>query len=111
MAPEVLVGQPYSRESDVWSLGAVVYWIYSGINVRDKYTESLDLLTLKVRAVVYWIYSGINVRSSCTESLDLLTLTGVKAEIRRLKIRLCCADTWLAHVGWRNVARAIAYVS
>ena len=47
MAPEILEGQPYSRESDVWSLGAVVYWLCTGEDIRPA---DMDLPTLMVRS-------------------------------------------------------------
>ena len=46
MAPEQLEDQPYSREIDIWALGAVVYWLCSTIDVRRV---TADLPTLKVR--------------------------------------------------------------
>ena len=34
MAPEQLEDQPYSREIDIWALGAVVYWLCSTNDAR-----------------------------------------------------------------------------
>uniref|UniRef100_A0A7S0QVF4 non-specific serine/threonine protein kinase n=1 Tax=Pyramimonas obovata TaxID=1411642 RepID=A0A7S0QVF4_9CHLO len=46
MAPEILVGQPYSRESDIWSLGSVIYLICVGVDVRTT-KQAMDIATLK----------------------------------------------------------------
>eukprot|EP00959_Pyramimonas_sp_CCMP1952_P098988 2069227-Pyramimonas_sp.AAC.2 len=47
MAPELLLeDQPYSCEIDIWSLGAVIYWLCAGKEARP---EAPDLPTLKVR--------------------------------------------------------------
>merc|ERR1712216_1024169 len=40
----ILEGQPYSKESDIWSLGAVIYWLCMGEDIRGSADDDLASL-------------------------------------------------------------------
>jgi len=46
MAPEILAGTPYTKESDIFSLGTTIYMLC----MLKVPFQSIDILELKVRA-------------------------------------------------------------
>lgn len=51
MDPEVLAGGPLRRASDLWSLGATLYWVLSGSSVHEP--KSSEALATRVFHAIY----------------------------------------------------------
>jgi len=96
MAPEILEGQPYSRESDIWSLGSVIYWICTGEDVRPSNSKGdleHDIATLKDIAL-----RNLHTTRSSFQKKELHDLVVQMLDsdplVRPSAYKICCVD-WL----------------
>mmetsp|Transcript_27978 Transcript_27978/g.61235 ORF Transcript_27978/g.61235 Transcript_27978/m.61235 type:complete len:365 (-) Transcript_27978:399-1493(-) len=47
MAPEILMGQPYGQESDIWSLGSVIFRICTGQYIRPPQDDVKTMMEIE----------------------------------------------------------------
>ena len=68
MAPEVILGHPYTQKADIWSLGCVFYQLLTGFMPFDG-ADKQELKT-KLNDGTWYIPSKVKLSDDCIDFLD-----------------------------------------
>ena len=90
VAPEILLGIPYGKGVDIWSLGVIIYVMLHG--VLPFLHEDLNLLFEKIMTAQFSFKE--NEVALSTEVKDLLSLILVPDSSRRLSLDEISAHSW-----------------
>jgi serine/threonine protein kinase len=68
MAPEVILGHPYTSKADIWSLGCIFYQLLTGCMPFNG--TNLQELKTKLKDGTWYIPSKVKLSDDCIDFLD-----------------------------------------
>lgn len=72
MAPEILLNQPYTGKSDLWSVGCILYEVLVGVAPFARATSHMDLAKLHANWNGPSLPDSVKVTSTCEDLLKKL---------------------------------------